>query len=165
MKARSTDKTALIKHIISRLTSTHQQAVSAAQQAYNTATDDENIAENKYDTLGLEASYLAQGQSKRVKEIEADLETYSRLQARSFASDEPISVGALINLIDDENNEKTLFIGPTAGGLTLNLAGQEITLITPSAPLAQLLMGKHTGDEVELSIGSTHHCYEITMLA
>ena len=164
MKAKSTDKTALIQHIISLLKSTHQQAVSAALQAYNTATDDENIAENKYDTLGLEASYLAQGQSKRVKEIEADLETYSRLQVRSFAPEEPINVGALISLIDNNNNDKTLFIGPTAGGITLRLAGQEIALITPSAPLAQLLIGKHVGDEVELRIGNTHQCYEITML-
>jgi hypothetical protein len=40
-------------------------AERAAQTAYETATHEENIAENKYDTLGLEASYLAAGQAKR----------------------------------------------------------------------------------------------------
>jgi hypothetical protein len=32
---------------------------------YETATHEENIAENKYDTLGLEASYLAAGETGR----------------------------------------------------------------------------------------------------
>ena len=44
-------------------------AERAAQTAYETATHEENIAENKYDTLGLEASYLAAGQARRVEEI------------------------------------------------------------------------------------------------
>ncbi len=39
-------------------------AERAAQTAYETATHEENIAENKYDTLGLEASYLAAGQAE-----------------------------------------------------------------------------------------------------
>jgi hypothetical protein len=48
-------------------------AERAAQTAYETATHEENIAENKYDTLGLEASYLAAGQAKRVEEIRQSL--------------------------------------------------------------------------------------------
>ena len=34
----------------------HQGAVDAAQRAYETAADEENEAENKYDILDLEAS-------------------------------------------------------------------------------------------------------------
>lgn len=165
MNKTNTDKTALIKHIISLLKSTHQQAVNAAMQAYNTATDDENVAENKYDTLGLEASYLAQGQAQRVAEIEAELEIYSKFKARTFTSRDTIGVGALVKLIDEEDKEKILFLGPSAGGLILSTGNQEISLVTPSAPLAQQLIGKRKGDEIKLNIGNKHRSYEITMLA
>jgi len=37
--------------------------------AHETATHEENIAENKYVTLGLEAAYLATGQARRAEAI------------------------------------------------------------------------------------------------
>ena len=48
----------------------------AAQTAYEAATHEENVAENKYDTLGLEASYLATGQARRVEAIRPALKRY-----------------------------------------------------------------------------------------
>ena len=65
------NKTALLNQIISTLESARDKASAAAAEAKETATDKENIAENKHDTLGLEAAYLAHGQSNRVMELEA----------------------------------------------------------------------------------------------
>ncbi len=59
-------------------------AERAAQTAYETATHEENIAENKYDTLGLEASYLAAGQARRVEEIRQSLTLYKTLVLKPF---------------------------------------------------------------------------------
>ena len=59
------NKKLLQKHILTALETNHQTAISATQQAHDTATHEENIAENKYDTLGLEAAYLAHGQAQR----------------------------------------------------------------------------------------------------
>ena len=67
------NKALLLEKIITVLEITYQNAVEAAMRAYNTATNDENVAENKYDTLALEASYLAHGQALRVAECEADI--------------------------------------------------------------------------------------------
>ena len=39
-------------------------------------THEENIAENKYDTLGLEAAYLAQGQAQRVNECYLSIQQF-----------------------------------------------------------------------------------------
>ena len=60
------NKTNVIKTIIALLEVQYQTAIDAAKEAHSTATDDETIAENKYDTFALEASYLAHGQSQRV---------------------------------------------------------------------------------------------------
>lgn len=61
------NKQMLLDDIQEKLKLTLQAATEAAMRAYNTATDDENVAENQYDTLALEASYLAHGQAQRVE--------------------------------------------------------------------------------------------------
>ncbi|MDY7065315.1 hypothetical protein PsexTeo8_17450 [Pseudomonas extremaustralis] len=55
------NKHAVLQLILEKLAADLDIAQRAAQTAYETATHEENIAENKYDTLGLEASYLAAG--------------------------------------------------------------------------------------------------------
>jgi hypothetical protein len=46
-------KRRLIDHLIIELEANYQTALTAARRAHSTATDKANIAENKYDTLGL----------------------------------------------------------------------------------------------------------------
>ncbi len=110
------DKTLLLKHIVDELKVVHQSAINAATRAYETATDEENAPEHKYDTLSLEASYLAQGQAQRVTECEDDLALYAKLDIKHFASEDAISLGCLIHLIDDNDGDKFVFLGPAAGG-------------------------------------------------
>lgn len=55
------DKKLLILQIIADLNAAIQTALAAADDARATATNKENVAENRYDTLGLEAAYLAHG--------------------------------------------------------------------------------------------------------
>ena len=58
------DKFLLQLQVLERLAEDLLQAEQAAQTAHETATHEENIAENKYDTLGLEAAYLANADGK-----------------------------------------------------------------------------------------------------
>jgi len=58
------NKKRLVEQIIFELTTLLQQTVQAAQQAYDTATSEENVAENKYDTLGLEALDVCMAHSR-----------------------------------------------------------------------------------------------------
>ncbi|MGQ2958069.1 hypothetical protein [Agrobacterium sp.] len=55
------DKFLLQEQVLKRLAESLLQAEQAVQAADETATHEESIAENKYDTLGLEAAYLATG--------------------------------------------------------------------------------------------------------
>ncbi len=61
------DKFLLRQQVLERLAEDLQQAEQAVRVAHETATHEENIAENKYDTLGLEAAYLATGQARRAE--------------------------------------------------------------------------------------------------
>ena len=71
------DKQSIAQQVIEHLTGDLSAAEQAARVAHETATHEENIAENKYDTLGLEAAYLAAGQARRVEEIGLTLRAVS----------------------------------------------------------------------------------------
>ena len=64
------NKSEVIRKIIEALRSEFETYIRAAKFSYAEATAEENRAENKYDTRGLEASYLAAGQANKVAEIE-----------------------------------------------------------------------------------------------
>ncbi|MEX5686588.1 MULTISPECIES: GreA/GreB family elongation factor [Pseudomonas] len=137
-------------------------AERAAQTAYETATHEENIAENKYDTLGLEASYLAAGQAKRVEEIRQSLTLCQNLMLRPYDNQRGIEVGALLGLEDEKGREQWLFLAPDAAGLKIDLVGQPITVITPRSPLGKSLLGKFDGDEVEILVAGTRQQFTVT---
>jgi hypothetical protein len=61
-------KESLLARIIARLEADHALQLQAAKTAHAAATHEENIPDNKYDTLGLEASYIAQGHANRAQE-------------------------------------------------------------------------------------------------
>lgn len=155
------DKTQIIQRILEKLTEQYDNAVAAVQQAHDSATHEENIADNKYDTLGLEAGYLAFGQAQRVAECAADLEAWKAITVTRPAPEEPIQIGALITLIDEADKELRLFLGPAAGGITIQHQGQDITVVTTGAPLGKALSNKYQDDEFELKIGDNTKNYFI----
>ncbi|MGO4002657.1 MULTISPECIES: GreA/GreB family elongation factor [Pseudomonas] len=148
--------------ILEQLAGDLEIARRAAQTAYETATHEENIAENKYDTLGLEASYLAAGQARRVEEIRQALTLCQNLSLRPYDDQLGIQVGALMALEDEQGRQQWLFLAPDAAGLKVYLVGQLITVISPRSPLGKSLLGKFEGDEVEILAGGTRQQFTVT---
>jgi len=143
------NKRLLIKKIIERLTTELGVYYRAAQCSRAEATHEQNKAESKYDTRGLEASYLARGQSKQAAELEAAIKTYEDLKIRPFTAAEPIQTGALVEL-EQDGEAAVYFIGPCAGGTEIIHDRREILVITLQSPLGGQLKGKKTGDRLKL---------------
>jgi hypothetical protein len=101
--------------IIEKLQADLVIAKDALQASHEAATHAESKAENKYDTRGLEAAYLADGQRRRVHEIETALTSYRNLPVRAQI-DEPIKLGALVSL-EQAGARRWVFLGPDAAGL------------------------------------------------
>ncbi|MDB5981143.1 MAG: GreA-GreB family transcriptional regulator [Pseudomonas sp.] len=158
----SLNKQAVLELIVDKLKIDLDVLQRAAQTAYETATHEENIAENKYDTLGLEASYLATGQARRVEEIRQSLVQFQTLSLRAFDEQRGIQIGDLISLEDDNRSQQQLFLGPDAAGLKISLAGLLVTVITRHAPLGKSLLGKSEGDVVEIIINGVRQSFEVT---
>ena len=144
------NKATLLTCIVQTLESDMQVLRRAAQAAYEAATAEENIAENKYDTLGLEASYLATGQARRTAEIRQALLTYQQLLLRDYDDSRGVQVSNLVTLEDEQGEQRLLFLGPEAAGLKIGEGDEQVTVITPRSPLGQQLLGKKVEDEVNL---------------
>ena len=147
------NKTAVHQQMLEQLAIDLDVLQRAAQTAYEAATHKENIAENKYDTLGLEASYLATGQARRVEEIRLALKNCQAMTLTPFNPAQGIQVGALVRLEADNGNEQWLFLAPEAAGLKLDHDGHTVTVITPRAPLGSALLGKQMDDDVQINVG------------
>jgi hypothetical protein len=158
------DKTLLLADILTALASAQTQAINAAAEAHQTATHAENVAENKYDTLGLEAAYLAHGQSQRVLACSAELKAFENLLPTPWSADDGIDLGALICLEAANVAPRWLYLGPGAGGLRVAFGNTEVVVVTPAAPLGKQLLGRYLGDDISLNLASTQQNYVIAQL-
>ncbi|SDU99037.1 GreA/GreB family elongation factor [Pseudomonas mucidolens] len=156
------NKHAVHQLILKKLVADLDVAQRAAQTAYETATHEENIAENKYDTLGLEASYLAAGQAKRVEEIKQALTLCQNLSLRAYDEQRGIEMGSLLGLEDEQGRQQWLFLAPDAAGLKVDVVGQPVTVITPRSPLGNSLLGKFEEDEVEIVVAGARQQFAVT---
>jgi len=155
------DKLQLVGLILAQLEKDRELLLQAAGAAHAAATHEENVPDSKYETLSIEASYIAQGQANRAQEIGLALENFRGLELKTFPADSAIRLGALVVLEEEDGQRRRLFIGPAAGGMRLNCAGAEIMVITPDSPLGGELLGKRRGDAFELTLASQQREYEI----
>jgi transcription elongation GreA/GreB family factor len=155
------DKSLLQHQVLERLAEDLMQAEQAARAAHETATHEENIAESRYDTLGLEAAYLATGQARRAEAIRQAMATWRQLRPRPFDAGKGIQLGALVCLIDVEENQQLFFLGPDGASMKLSSGAQLIQVISSEAPLGRAMLGKFEGDEVWIQIAATRQHFEV----
>jgi hypothetical protein len=139
------DKQALVNEIVKALLAELENYARSARSAHAEATDEQSKAENKYDTRGLEASYLARGQSRQAQEVLQSLAQYRALPVRDFSVQDAIDLGALV-VVKMRDEAVRYFIGPSAGGTEITCEGETVVVITPQSPLGQRLVGRKSSE-------------------
>lgn len=148
------DKAALLSALEAELEEALAVMRKAARAAREAATHEEMKPENDKDTRGLEAGYLAAGQSARARELEEALSGLRGIRARAFSDDDAITALALVELEDTDSGQRSfVFLTPYGGGRTLSLAGRRVQVASARSPLGDALIGKRVGDLAEVSAG------------
>jgi transcription elongation GreA/GreB family factor len=155
------NKIQLHQQLMTHLQKQLNNAQVAAKSAHETATNEENIAENKYDTLALEAAYLAHGQSQRALRCQADIDACVSLPLRSSLEG---AIGSLVVLVDQHEQAKYLFICPVAGGVKLQWQQHTVLVVTPESPIGAMLLGQKIDAEVSMTINNKIHHYDILQI-
>ncbi|MEH6472647.1 MAG: transcription elongation factor GreAB [Halopseudomonas sp.] len=157
-------KAHLIDQIADQLVQQLNTLLHASEQAYQSATHSESKAENKYDTLGLEAAYLAHGLSVRVQQAQLEIAAWRQWQPPTFGANDTIALGALVVLESDAGDEKIVLLAAQGGGLTGTVDRGDVTVVTAAAPLGLALLGKQLDDEVVLDIAGVRSDYTVVGL-
>ena len=161
---RGMNKRALVEKIIAQLAEEVESYARSARASQAEATDEQSKAENKYDTRGLEASYLAHGQSRQAAEMEEAIAQFHALPLREFGAGEAIDLGALVE-VDRAGKTARYFIGPRAGGTEISHAGKTVLVITPQSPLGRQLMGAKAGDRLQIDVGGAREDCRVNAVA
>jgi transcription elongation GreA/GreB family factor len=160
MHAGALDKSHIIEKIVATLRQEFEGSMRSARAAHAEATHEQNKAENKYDTRGLEASYLAHGQSRQAAELLQTIHLFENLPVTELAAGEPIGVGTLVEL--EQEGERTFyFIGPGGGGTEVELDGATVLVLTPQSPMGGQLVGQTAGAHLEIRVGRNVDAYRI----
>lgn len=156
------DKPTLKAALLSRLDDDIEAALAASRSAQETASHEDNKPENQYDTLALEAAYLAHGQSERILRLQKERISLAKWPMPE-KSEPLVRNGSLVKLISEDDETRWLFITPV-GGYQLLAEGREILVISQQTPLAKKLMGKEEGEALDLTFNGQTTEWELAEL-
>ena len=149
------NKIAILQVIARRLESDLEQSTDAAIESAESATHAESRAEGKYDTRGLETSYLASGQARHAVELRESLAAVKNFSLPAFTQSSPIALGALVTLLSSQGRE-IFFLAPGMGGIEISCDDYStITVISSRSPVGNELLGKSVGDRIQAGGGKT----------
>lgn len=154
------DKKKLVETISEQLEKDMVVLKEAALATYEAATHEESKPENEYDTRGLEASYLAGAQAKRIAEIEEILVLLKHVNVKDFGPEDKINSTAVVEL-EHNGKHSFFFILAKGGGVSVNFDGKSIQVITPITPLGEALQDLREGDVAVVETGAQVREYEI----
>ena len=142
------DKRKVIERIREEFRLKFEKLKRASDTAREDATDAESKAESKYDTQGLEASYLAAGQAERAEDLAIALQTFNSEPFPPFPARAAIAEGALVE-VDFGGGVEWFLLAPSAGGMSILFDGAEVTILGPAAPLRARLIGQKAGKKLK----------------
>ncbi|MEQ9825178.1 MAG: transcription elongation factor GreAB [Puniceicoccaceae bacterium] len=146
------NKHAVIEAVLAELMNQLDLVRGASREAAEYATHEESRADSKWDTQGLEASYLAAGQGAQVLEVGNAIQVWTT-HRDAMAQCRRIESGALFSLkLADAAN--WYFLSTASGGLSVEVDGKVVTVITAQSPIARQLVGRMVGESVLLPNGT-----------
>lgn len=155
------NKRILLDHLLNELKANLEALVHAALVAKEAATGEESKAENKYDTRGLEASYLAGAQAKRAEELREMIYKLQKINLKDYDKNDPVGLASVVKVMIDQQAEKHFFVLPSAGGQKVVFEGTTYHVITPESPVGSLFLGKKREDSFQVKINQKEFEYEI----
>lgn len=139
------DKQQIVRLIQQHLQQELQVIQQSAAAASSGAKHEDAIAKSKYDTHGLELSYLAGAQAERARLIRGQIRA---LQALTFSQGDFVAVGSLVRTDCPSDSQHYYFLCQQGAGVKLEQNGCAITVISPESPIGGQLLDASVGDEV-----------------
>jgi len=107
------NKSEIVASILDRLREEFKNRSRVSKITREGGNDAESKAEGKYDTLAIEENYLADGLAKQALAAAEAMAEIEKMPLRTYAQDDPIDLGALVEL-DFSDARECFFLVPPA---------------------------------------------------
>ena len=143
------DKTKLLEAVLQIVEAEIEHLQTGLAHAKHAKLEAPGRMQSRYDTMGIEAGWVADGLNKTLGEKQESLRLLTRFQFP--AETKRVGLGSLVG-IGSRNGlpQDFYFVLPGAGGTSITLENNEINIITPQAPIARKISGKMLGNEIIL---------------
>jgi transcription elongation GreA/GreB family factor len=150
------DKQELLRQLSAQIRKAAEGASEAAAEAAEGARAAADPSDRQNDSgTAVELARMAQGQDRRWQRARGELEALSAFNPRPLKENAPVSLGAIVEIEDEEAGVgRTFFLAPAGAGATLSGPGGDghLTVVTPRSPVGRAVLGRRVGDVVDITI-------------
>ena len=87
--------------------------------------------------------------------------SWRRYRPSPYDAGKGIQLGAIVCLVNSDDKQQKLFLGPDGGSMKLVSGAQLVQVISCEAPLGRAVLGNREGDEVSLQVASIRQQFEV----
>jgi transcription elongation GreA/GreB family factor len=163
------DKIELVDQLVRQLSTSARTALAqrdaVAQEAKDGATPDEKREDAR---AAHQAQSLGGAQQRRAQQALAEVDALARFKPAPLAASARIGMGAIVEVEDADSGEgRTFFLAPVGAGITLTGPGGDghLSVVTPASPIGRAVIGKRTGDVVDVTVEGDVREWQITFVA
>jgi len=143
------DKKNLLTQLISLIQADIEKQRKSFEFNRRASIDAPGRMQSRYDTMGIESAWVADGLAKALNEKEKCIDRLLTFKFNEFYT--KVCLGSIVVVSDYESSSiEYYFVVPVASGYKLREKDITLITITPSSPLGKALMGRQAGEEVEI---------------
>ena len=161
------DKAWLCEQLKEQLRTSSLVAQGAAQDAAKEARFGATAGEKRADArVNQEYSNLARAQHRRAERAQQEIRMLARFSAPRFSSRQRVALGALVEVEDEDEHGRTLFLAPVGAGITLTGPGGDgfLSVVTPASPLGRAVLGRRVGESFDVTVRGEPREWTVTYL-
>lgn len=141
-------KKQIINIVKKKLTDDLETAKRGQVDAIEESKHHKGTMESRYDTFKEEAQYLTAGFTERINQLEMDLAELNKIETCVLTGNSTSNLGTLISA-ESVSETYYYFIASSAGGMTINVDGRKITVLTPLSPLGNIMSKVSEGETLQ----------------
>jgi transcription elongation GreA/GreB family factor len=160
------DKADLVAQLSRQLSGSARAALSARDAAAHEAREGATPDEKREDARAAhQLASLGTTQQERARRALAEADQLLRFRPAPLAETAKIQLGAIVEIEDCDSGEgRTFFLAPVGAGITLTGPGGDghLSVVTPMSPIGKAVLGRRTGDVVDVTVDGDVREWSIT---
>jgi len=162
------DKQDLVAQLRAQLARSARTALSARDGAASEAREGATPAEQREDARAAhQLATMGSAQEQRARRALAESDVLTAFRPAPLPATATIQLGAIVEIESDDTGEgRTFFLAPVGAGITLTGPGGDgvLSVVTPMSPIGRAVLGRRSGDFVDVTVDGEPHEWQITFV-